>query len=67
MNPFEGLTQRVRGIWMAELGRKLGRCSTHIAGDPGGASEKVRAWQRPATRCDTPAGSAAVPNTGGQE
>jgi len=67
MNPFEGLTQRVRGIWMAELGRKLGRCSTHIAGDPGDASEKVGPWQGPATRRDTLVGNTAVPKTGGQE
>lgn len=58
VNSFEGLAQRIRGLWMAALGSRLGRCDTAKAADSQVGSGKVKMPREPLTRTATRARTA---------
>lgn len=66
VNPFEGLARRMRGVWMAALGLRLGRCGTATTADSEGGSRKVKMPRGPLTTPVTRAGNAGNRNKGGR-
>lgn len=42
VNSFEGLAQRIRALWLAALGLRLGRCDTAASADSEGGGKKVK-------------------------
>lgn len=66
VNSFEGLAQRIRGLWMAAVGLRLGRCDTATTADLEGGSGKVKMPHAPLTRPATRAGIAGGRKTGGR-
>lgn len=58
VNSFEGLAQRIRGLWMAALGLRLGRCDTQTTAHSEGGSGKVKMPRAPLTRTTTRARTA---------
>jgi len=66
VNSFKGLAQRIRGLWKAGLGFRLGRCDTATTADSVGGSGKVKMPRGPLTRPATRAGIAGGRETGGR-
>lgn len=64
VNSFEGLAQRIRGLWMAALGSRLGRCDTATFANSQVASGRVKMPRGPLTRTTTRAGIAGGRKTG---
>jgi hypothetical protein len=58
VNSFEGLAQRIRDLWMAVLGSRLGRCDSLTTADSEGGSGEVKMPRGPLTRTTTRAGIA---------
>lgn len=60
VNSFEGLALRIRGLLLAALGLRLGRCDNVKATDSEGGSGKVKmprgCLERPANRAGIAAG-----------
>lgn len=65
VNSFEGLAQRIRTLWMAALGLRLGRCDTGAAADSEGGGRKVKVPRGPLTKPGTGAGIARCRKAGG--
>lgn len=64
VNSFEGLAQRIRGLWMAVLRSRLGRCETAKTAGSQVGSGKVKMPREPLTRTTTRARTAGGRKTG---
>lgn len=64
VNSFEGLAQRIRGLWMAVLGLRFGRCDTATIADSQVGSGKARMSRASLTRTTTRARAAGGRKTG---
>jgi hypothetical protein len=64
VNSFEGLAQRIRNLWMAALGLRLGRCDTRTTTNSEGGSGKVKMPRAPLTWTTTGARTAGGRKTG---
>jgi len=53
VNSFEGLAQRIRGLWLAVLASRLGRCDTATTADSETGSGRVKMPRGPLTRTTT--------------
>lgn len=63
---FEGVVQRIRWLWMATLGCRIGRCNTTTTADSGEGSGKAKPRRGPLAKSATRARIAAGRKTGGR-
>ncbi len=66
MHSFEGLAQRIQGLWFAAKGLRLGRCDNVTAADPEGGSGEVKMTRERVKRPAIRGGIGAGCGTGGR-